>query len=85
MQLRFSGDVVVTLGELKVLNASDPIVLVGADAMTAPLPAKKPGAGWQFLHIGYGRRDCGGIMQFQSTRGLVRTVPLLSWPMPSSK
>ena len=62
VQLRFSSDVVVTLGELKVLNASDPIVLVGADAMTAPLPAKKPGAGWQFLHIGYGRRDCGGIM-----------------------
>ena len=62
VQLHFSEDVVISIGELKVLESTDPIILIGADAMAAPLPARCPG--WQFLHIGYGRKDFGGIMQF---------------------
>ena len=74
---------VVLTGKLKVLESMDPIVLIGADAMMAPLPARRPG--WQFLHIGYGHKDCRSIMQFQSSHSLVHTVPLVSWPMPSNE
>ena len=76
LQLRFSEEVVVTLNELKVLRATNPIVLIGADAMTTPLPPGRPG--WKFLYVGYGCHVCGGQIQFQSTKGLVRSIPLVS-------
>ena len=43
VQLRFSEDVVISIGELKVLESMDHIILIGADAMAAPLPARCPG------------------------------------------
>ena len=63
VQLRFSEDVVISIGELKVLESTDPMILIGADAMAAPLQARCPG--WQFLHIGYGGKDCGASCSFR--------------------
>ena len=36
VQLRFSEDMVISIGELKVLEFTEPIVLIGANAMAAP-------------------------------------------------
>ena len=70
--LRFSADMVVYLRELKVIQHTEPLVLIGADMLSAGL------AGWSFRYIGVGL-DGQGLISFVKGRK-TRTPPLLRAP-----
>ena len=65
-------DVVVYLHELKVIQHTESLVLIGADILSAGL------AGWSFHYIGVGL-DGQGLISFGKGRK-TRTLPLLRAP-----
>ena len=70
--LRFSADVVVYLCELKVIAHTEPLVLIGADVLSAGH------VGWSFRYIGVGL-DGQGLISFVKGRK-TRTLPLVRAP-----
>ena len=70
--LRFSADVVVYLRELKVIAHTEPLVLIGADVLSAGH------VGWSFRYIGVGL-DGQGLISFVKGRK-TRTLPLVRAP-----
>ena len=67
--LRFSADMVVYLRKLKVIQHTEPLVLIGADMLSAGH------VGWSFCYIGVGQ----GLISFAKGWN-TRTVPLLCAP-----
>lgn len=72
--VRFDAQVVIPLAEVKLIETSEPLIIVGSDLM-APPPNSK---GWKFRDIGYDDADAGTI-RFRKARR-TRVVPLLAWP-----
>ena len=70
--LRFSAEMVVYFRELKVIQHTEPLVLIGADVLNAGH------AGWSFRYIGVGL-DGQGLISFAKGRK-TRTLPLLRAP-----
>ena len=50
VELQFTGDIRITLPELKVITSRDPLLLVGSDLM------KIKDQRWRFVHVGYDPR-----------------------------
>ena len=62
---------------VKVLKSSEPLVLLGTDAMQFD----DENSEWAFLDIGFERRSRAGIMRWEhKPSAKVRTVRLLAWP-----
>ena len=74
MLVRFDAQVVVPLAEVKLIETSEPLVIIGSDLMAPPTVQK----GWRFKYIGYNDPDVGTIRFRRANR--TRTVQLLAWP-----
>ena len=57
MLVRFDAQVVITLAEIKLIETSKPLILVGSDLMAPPAVQKE----WRFRDIGYDNNDIGTI------------------------
>ena len=49
MLVRFDHNVVIPLAEVKLIETSEPLILIGSDVMAPPSTDK----GWRFRDIGY--------------------------------
>ena len=72
--MRFDAQVVIPLAEIKLIETSEPLILVGSDLMAPPAVQK----GWRFWDIGYDDNDIGTI-RFRKQKH-TRPVQLLAWP-----
>ena len=68
MLVRFDAQVVVPLAEVKLIETSEPLVIIGSDLMAPPAVQK----GWCFKDIGYNDHDVGTIRFRRANR--TRTV-----------
>ena len=55
--VRFDAQVVIPLAEVKLIQTTEPLILVGSDLMAPPAVKK----GWKFKDIGYDKHDIGTI------------------------
>ena len=74
MLVRFDAQVVIPLAEIKLIETSEPLILVGSDLMAPPAIQK----GWRFQDIGYDNNDIGTIPFHKQKR--THPVQLLDWP-----
>ena len=74
MLVRFDAQVIIPLAEIKLIETSKPLILVGSDLMVPPAVQK----GWPFRDMGYDKNDMGTICFHKQTR--TRPVQLLAWP-----
>ena len=72
--MRFDAQVVIPLAEIKLIETSKPLILVGSDLMAPPAIWK----GWRFRDIGYDDNDIGTIC-FRKQK-CTHPVQLLAWP-----
>ena len=72
--MRFDAAVVIPLAEIKLIETSEPLIIVGSDFM-APPPSTR---GWRFKDIGYDDHDVGTVRFCKGRR--CRPIPLLAWP-----
>ena len=57
MLVQFDAQVVIPLAKIKLIETSEPLILVGSDLMAPPAIQK----GWRFRDIGYDDNDIGTI------------------------
>ena len=74
MLVQFDAQVVIPLAEIKLIETSEPLILVGSDLMVPPAVQK----GWPFRDMGYDKNDIGTICFRKQMR--TRPVQLLAWP-----
>ena len=74
MLVRFDAQVVIPLAEIKLIETSKPLILVGSDLIAPPAIQK----GWHFRDIGYDNNDIGTIC-FRKQK-CTRPIQLLAWP-----
>ena len=74
--VRFDAQVVITLVEVKLIQTTEPLILVGSDLMAPPAVKK----GWKFKDIGYDEHDIGTIRFCKCGSRRTRAIPLMAWP-----
>ena len=72
--VRFDAAVVIPLAEIKLIETSEPLIIVGSDFMAPPSSTR----GWRFKDIGYDDHDVGTV-RFRKGRRC-RPIQLLAWP-----
>ena len=74
--VRFDAQVVIPLAEVKLIETSEPLIIVGSDLMAPPAVRK----GWKFKDIGYDEHDVGTIRFRKCGTRRTRAIPLMAWP-----
>ena len=74
--VRFDAQVVIPLAEVKLIETSEPLIIVGSDLMALPAVQK----GWKFKDIGYDEHDVGTIRFRKCGTHRTRAIPLMAWP-----
>ena len=73
---RFDAQVVIPLAEVKLIQTTEPLILVGSDLMAPPAVKK----GWKFKDIGYDEHNIGTICFRKCGSHRTKAVPLMAWP-----